>query len=276
MAAALLIFGGYPLWIGLYSWVSINGKGGIPEDAPPALGNTPSDVLLVGLEGMIQFGILFLIFWGLSRLSWPEIGGTWPRESVSNSAKPKNFWARLSLSIPVGLGYSILLRFGLGIVVYAILVALVSLGWMDGESGANLTPEVDRLVDFEALANDPGYLLVNLTFVSFIFAGFREELWRGASLALLCRLFPRFGASEAGKITMVILLAAVFGLGHVTQGVAGILMTTILGAGLGLIQVFHRSIWEATMAHGFFNASSFLLMRWLPQITESLQALSQP
>ena len=65
------------------------------------------------------------------------------------------------------------------------------------------------------------------------------------------------------------LTAVVFGLGHVSQGWGGVVLTTILGLGLGLILVWRRSFWEAVLAHGFFDATTFALMfllaRYWPQ-----------
>jgi len=40
-------------------------------------------------------------------------------------------------------------------------------------------------------------------------------------------------------------------------------MTTLLGFGLGVIMVLHRSIWPAVIAHGMFDATSLALLPWL-------------
>ena len=61
---------------------------------------------------------------------------------------------------------------------------------------------------------------------------------------------------------MVVIVALIFGIGHLPQGIMGVLLTSVLGVGLGFLQIWHKSIWEATMAHGFFNATSFLLMAY--------------
>jgi hypothetical protein len=52
------------------------------------------------------------------------------------------------------------------------------------------------------------------------------------------------------------------------------MLTGLLGVMLGTIMIFHRSIWEAVLAHGFFNATSFLAMHLLfkyPDWPERLQ-----
>ncbi len=46
------------------------------------------------------------------------------------------------------------------------------------------------------------------------------------------------------------------------QGWLAVGLTGLLGLGLGLIMVLHRSIWPALIAHGYFNATSFALIPW--------------
>jgi membrane protease YdiL (CAAX protease family) len=36
----------------------------------------------------------------------------------------------------------------------------------------------------------------------------------------------------------------------------------VLGIFLGLIMVYHRSIWPAVLAHGFFDATSMAVLPW--------------
>jgi membrane protease YdiL (CAAX protease family) len=43
-------------------------------------------------------------------------------------------------------------------------------------------------------------------------------------------------------------------------------MTGVLGLGLGSILVFHRSLWIAVLAHGFFDASTFFFLWWLDRV----------
>ncbi|MDB6109069.1 MAG: Abortive infection protein, partial [Pedosphaera sp.] len=54
--------------------------------------------------------------------------------------------------------------------------------------------------------------------------------------------------------------AVIFGLGHTAQGWSGVAITAFLGLGLGAIMLRHRSIWEAVIAHGFFDAGTFALL----------------
>jgi membrane protease YdiL (CAAX protease family) len=66
----------------------------------------------------------------------------------------------------------------------------------------------------------------------------------------------------------VLIAAAIFGAGHAAQGIVGAVAAGVLGIGFGLIMLLHRSIWPAVLAHGFFNATSFVL---IPYVMEWLQ-----
>ncbi len=114
--------------------------------------------------------------------------------------------------------------------------------------------------------DDLVYLWLNLTVVSFGLAGLREELWRAGMLAGLAALFPRMFHRAKGKLAAIAFGAVVFGCGHLPQGWGGVVMATILGLGLGAIMVYHRSIWEAALAHGFFDASTFLMLYLLARL----------
>jgi membrane protease YdiL (CAAX protease family) len=48
------------------------------------------------------------------------------------------------------------------------------------------------------------------------------------------------------------------------------LFAGLLGLGLGLIMVFHRSIWPAVLAHGFFDATSMALIPWAMELMRNL------
>jgi membrane protease YdiL (CAAX protease family) len=120
--------------------------------------------------------------------------------------------------------------------------------------------------------NDPVYFLLLLTMISFVVAGLREELWRSAFLAGLRAITPRHFTSIRGQIAAVAIVAVVFGVGHLAMGPVAAFMAGLLGFGLGIIMVLHRSIWPAVIAHGFFDATTFLLLRWIQ--TEKLLTLS--
>jgi membrane protease YdiL (CAAX protease family) len=118
-------------------------------------------------------------------------------------------------------------------------------------------------VDVDALRHNRVYFWFAITFVSFVVAGLREELWRSAFLAGLGALWPQRFGSRAGQIGAVFISAVFFGAAHGAQGGLAMFMAGLLGVGLGLIMVFHRSIWPAVIAHGLFDATTFALLPWV-------------
>ena len=118
-------------------------------------------------------------------------------------------------------------------------------------------PKIENLLDLGAL-RDPVYLLLTLTLVSFVVAGLREELWRAGMMTAFTALLPARWRNRWGQAAAITFAAVIFGLGHLPQGAAGVVLTGVLGLGLGWIMTFHRSLWVAVLAHGFFDATSFI------------------
>ncbi len=161
-------------------------------------------------------------------------------------------------AVPRAFVWAMILRLGVAIILGAILGLMQ---WAAGAAAAEQVgagPDVGAVVDFQAL-RDPWYLLVMSTLVSFVVAGLREELWRAASITLLGRVFPaRFGGTR-GAWLAVVPVAVLFGMGHASQGVYGIYATLLLGVGLGALLLWRRSLADAVLAHGFLDATTFLL-----------------
>jgi membrane protease YdiL (CAAX protease family) len=129
---------------------------------------------------------------------------------------------------------------------------------------------VETLIDVAAMRNNPVYFWLTLTVVSFVVAGLREELWRSAFLAGMKALWPQHFGSRAGQVLAVIICAVIFGLGHLALGSLAVCMAGLLGVGLGLIMVFHGSIWPAVFAHGIFDATSMAMLPWVMSHTKIL------
>jgi membrane protease YdiL (CAAX protease family) len=246
----LLLIAAYPLAIGLLGL-------GQEADRGPALTGNPRGLLLVCAEQLAIFGAVFGLAWLASRatrddLLWRWRGGWWP--------------------LPLGLAYSIALRLLVALCV-AVVVALLLLTravTMDSLQAFVLAnrPDVESVVDVGAMRRDPVYYWLTLTVVSFVVAGLREELWRAATLAGLRALWPRAFGSRFGAFAAVAVAAVIFGVGHLGQGGLAVVMTGLLGFGLGAIMVWHRSIWPAVIAHGMFDATSLALIPW---VLEKLQ-----
>ena len=165
-----------------------------------------------------------------------------------------------------GAGYFVALRLVLASLIVAIGIGLVATHLMSPDSlkdffSAN-RPGVETLIDVTAMRQNPVYFCLTLTFVSFVVAGLREELWRSAFLAGMKALWPQRFGSRTGQIWAVIVCAIFFGLGHLALGSLAACLAGVVGVGLGLIMVFHGSIWPAVIAHGFFDATSMAMLSW--------------
>jgi len=240
----LLILAAFPLVIG--------GMAAFEQDSiESALTGTVSGLLLVcGLE-LLLFGVVFGAAWAFSRASASEL--------LLNR--------RLHLrDVPLSLLYSVAIRVGVGMVAAGIGVVLVATGAMTLDQLQDFVaanrPKVEAMVDVNALATNPLYMSLNLTLVSFVVAGLREELWRAGVLAGFRTLWPGVFSSPPGQLLAAAIAAVFFGAGHFSQGVVAVFMTALLGFMLGAIMIFHRSVWPAVLAHGAFNATSFLALPW--------------
>ena len=233
----LLLLTAYPLTLGAIGFIQVQ------EPEASVLPPGPAALLVVSGAELVVFGIIFSLALVSSRAGSGDLMLAW-----RGGFRP----------ILRGFLYSLLLR---GLVILAVaLLAMAAFAIGRGADGLeHLRPEVENVVNAKALSN-PLYLFLTLTVVSFVVAGLREELWRAGMLAGLSALLPGLFTTEKRRLLSVAAVAVVFGLGHVTQGVGGVIMTTILGFGLGVIMVRYRSVWEAVLAHGFFNATTFALI----------------
>ena len=211
-------------------------------DARPILPESPRALLEMAFYQMLVFSLFFGAAWMSSRASPVQLGFAW-----NGGLRPvwRGFWYAIGLRLAVAAVMTVL----------ALLVAQVT--------GSNVTtsewlrPKTENLVSFQALLDDPLYVVVNMTVTSFVLGGFREELWRSGMLLGLIMLLPNRFATEMGKVKAVAVIALLFGFAHYIQGWSAVLMTSLLGFLLGLLIVKYRSIWEAVLAHGFFDATSF-------------------
>lgn len=240
----LVLIGAYPVLMAAISW-------GGTETNGPALSRTSRGLLLVCGVELVLFSIVFLLGWLASRASRQDLLLRW---------RP-GWWVA-----PLGLGYSLAIRLGVGVVVAAVstvflLTRLATPASLQQFMMAN-RPDVESLVDVGVMRTDPLYFWLTITLVSFVVAGLREELWRAGFLAALRVLWPGLFASRRGQIGAVALIAVVFGAAHLGQGAMAAGMAGLLGFMLGGIMVFHQSIWPAVIAHGVFDATSMALLPW--------------
>lgn len=216
----------------------------------PIMPESVGALLVVCARELGFFGVLLLLAWLGSRVNASQLLLRW-RGGV--------------MPFLLGFGYSVALRILIMIVVLAVVFAwLIVMVLLHGPQSINdaqhleqLRPQTEHLINAQALTQSPLYFVLCLTLLSFVVAALREELWRSAMFAGINALFPKQFASWSGKAVGILIVALFFGMGHTAQGLAGVGITTILGIGLGAIMLAHRSIWQAVVAHGFFDATTF-------------------
>ncbi|MEY2407727.1 MAG: protease family protein [Verrucomicrobiota bacterium] len=230
------------------------------ESTGPALSRSTRGLLIVSAIELLSFALILGLAWIFSRATRDDLLLRW-RDGV---------WP-----IPLAALYSVGLRFAVGIAVMIGYVAFLILRGGNLEtmekSVMNNRPQIEAMVDMDALRDNPAYFWLTITLVSFVLAGLREELWRSAFLAGLRALWPRRFSSRGGQILAVGVASLFFGIAHLRMGLLAVGMTTLLGFGLGVIMVLHRSIWPAVMAHGLFNATTFAILPWLAEKLPELQ-----
>ena len=229
----------------------------------PALSHTAGGLLLVCAIQLLIFGVVLGLALIASRASRDDL---------------LLRWRRGFLPVPLGIAYSVAIRFAVGIVMMIGVVALMATHVVTAQSMNHFLavnrPNLEAVVDISAMRQNPLYFWLTVTVVSFVVAGLREELWRSAFLAGLRNLWPQYFGSGAGQVRAVAVAAVLFGFAHLAMGWIAVLFAGLLGFGLGLIMVFHRSIWPAVIAHGMFDATSLALLPWviekLPDIQRTL------
>ncbi len=218
----------------------------------PILPANVRGLLTVSFFELVFFGALFALAWVASRVNAKQLLLKW------RGGGSPFLW---------GLAYSIALRVGIAVVVIIVVALWFGITGAQVSEAVHSQPRLDRMINADAMTGHPLYLILLLTLVSFVVAGLREELWRAGMLAGISALFPRGFSTLGGRAVAVLAVAVVFGLGHTAQGWSGVVVTGLLGAGLGGIMLRHRSIWEAVLAHGFFDASTFLFLYLLAKLS---------
>jgi membrane protease YdiL (CAAX protease family) len=250
----LIVVGSYPL-LGLVGR-SMSKAG---PRGPVLSGRVAGLLFVCGIE-LLVFCVFFLVAWLVSRASREELLLTW---------RP-GWWV-----VPLGAGYSLALRFALGVVAVVVLTVLAASHLISTEKIQEYVkvnrPDVESMVSVPALRHDPAYYWLTLTLVSFVVAGLREEMWRSGTLAAMRALWPRTFGSRMGQFAAMALIAVAFGAMHLRMGVLAAIGAGLLGFMLGLIIVLHKSIWPAVIAHGLFDATTFALLPWFLAEARHLQ-----
>lgn len=98
------------------------------------------------------------------------------------------------------------------------------------------------------------YFLPAWIFIAIFKGGFAEEMWR---IFTLTRFEKCFG--KPGLLFALIFGAAIFGVGHLYQGVGGMISIAIVGSLYGLVYLRRRRAFEAVFAHATFDVIGVML-----------------
>lgn len=223
----------------------------------PALSSSIRGLLIVCGVQIALFSIVFTLGWLASRASREELSFRW---------RP-GWWV-----VPLGILYSVAIRIAVGLMIFVIICFLLGAQLLTRESVqqflATKHQAVERLVDITAMQNNSAYFWLTITFVSFVVAGLREEMWRAGTLAAMRVLWPGIFWDRNGQVAAVALIAVLFGAAHLGMGAVAAGVAGLLGLFLGIIMVVHRSIWPAVFAHGFFDATTLALLPTLHNIQQ--------
>jgi len=124
-----------------------------------------------------------------------------------------------------------------------------------------ITPLIDALLPKTVMQGiDPGrlfqhfYALPILILLTVFKGGFSEELWR---IFVLTRFHRRWG--KTGLVVALIAGSAVFGIGHLYQGVGSVISIAIVGFLYSLVYLRKRRAWEAIAAHATYDIVAVIL-----------------
>jgi membrane protease YdiL (CAAX protease family) len=253
-AIHLVLIGVYPL-LGLILRIATG-----HSSAGPALSGNVRGLLFVSGFELLLFSIVFALACLISRASREQMMWRW---------RP-GWWV-----IPLGLVYSVAIRFGVVIVAVMAMAVLTATHTVTPEKAQEYIsanrPNVDVLVSVPAMRHNPAYYWLTVTLVSFIVAGLREEMWRAGTLAAMRAIWPRAFGSLVGQYLAIALIAVIFGAMHIGMGVLAAAAAAVLGLLLGIIIILHKSIWPAVIAHGLFDATTMALLPWWMEHAKQFQ-----
>jgi membrane protease YdiL (CAAX protease family) len=108
-------------------------------------------------------------------------------------------------------------------------------------------------IDMGKLFDNTYYLPVFISIALFK-GGFSEELWRIFTLTRFEKIF-----GKSGLLLALIFSSVVFGVGHLYQGVEGMISTAIVGLLYALVYLRKRLALESIFAHAIFNMIAVIL-----------------
>jgi membrane protease YdiL (CAAX protease family) len=164
-------------------------------------------------------------------------------------------WAAVGMRRPPSLPRTVAVA-GLAVLVLLPLTSLLS--WLV----AMLTGWSADISRFEELRENLAALMAGLLLVWTLAAFAEELLFRGLLLHFLHELFRHTSSdSRTAWAAALVLTSAAFGLAHAYQGAAGVILTAIIGLGLGLTYfAAGRTLWAPILTHGLYDTVGFVVV----------------
>ncbi|WP_339743627.1 CPBP family intramembrane glutamic endopeptidase [uncultured Maricaulis sp.] len=212
------------------------------------------------IEILLPVAAFFAARWGAQALGLPLAGSIAVVCGVLAAtlilAVRRTGWGQAGMRLPTGV-WSWLKLGGLIIATMAAIVGTVMVALPAVAQGLRVPAAEGALDPFAYLENNLPLLIAFLVFIAWGVAGFGEEmLFRGF---LLGRFETLFGGTRIALVLAVLAQAALFGLGHASQGLYGIVQTGSIGLIMGIAYLAGgRWLWPVIIAHGLVDTISLV------------------
>lgn len=177
--------------------------------------------------------VAWLLIWGLLRIR----GRSWKNFGLKRTPS----WIR-TLLIAVG-----------GVVVLHVLIGFLLMPVV-----VDLTNKPLDTSRFDQLRGNLPALLGGLVVVWIVAAFFEEMVFRGYFLNRIADLFDN---KILGLASGVLVSSLIFGIGHIYQGISGVILTGLVGIIYSLVYILNqRNLWVLVLTHGLYDTSAFLII----------------
>ena len=164
----------------------------------------------------------------------------------------KKNWNRFGFAKPDNWPKTILTSV-IWLVLFQILIGWILKPWI-----IRLTGKPLDISEFEILRGNFNALVRGLAVVWTIAAFGEEMVFRGY---FLNRINDIFRSRKTGLILAVVCSSLFFGLGHIYQGISGLILASVAGVIYSLAFIFSgKNLWVPILVHGFYDTWAFLVL----------------
>jgi membrane protease YdiL (CAAX protease family) len=163
-------------------------------------------------------------------------------------------WRHIGLAKPESWRKTVLIA--IGVVFVMIIANLVVQGLLQILAGSSIAP-LDQSSYDSLVGSLPLFLLYILA--TWTLVAFGEEMLFRAFLTT--RLSDLFKGIKGSWILALLVSSLIFGLAHISWGIAGVIQTAIMGLILGLAYFrTKQNLWVTIIAHGLLDTLMFLFI----------------